>query len=169
MSTANRLFYSSEHSQQQLPASVECPLTAHSSFRGAEERGWAANIDGFYTSPRTILKAAPINATIQDVALYARMLHVLAAYTGWSLQVPANLTASGHDPGTDSLKPFDWEYTRTWSRYISVEPAMVCSPPSSSEKHPSDPPFCPGARRSTVSIFSSRISSSTPNGTCPAS
>ncbi|KWU45521.1 hypothetical protein RHOSPDRAFT_32823 [Rhodotorula sp. JG-1b] len=99
MDLANRLFYS-------------------------KERGWAANIEGFYTSPRTILKAAPINATIQDVALYARMLHVLAAYTGWSLQVPANLTASGHDPGTDSIKPFDWEYTRTWSRYISVEPAM---------------------------------------------
>lgn len=86
----------------------------------AEERGWAANIDAFYTTPRPVLTGHAIDAEVHAAAHYARLLHVLAVRMGWALQVPSHMTVRGADDGQA------WEYTRDWTRFVSVEAAVVC-------------------------------------------
>ncbi|GAA5877437.1 hypothetical protein JCM3774_001612 [Rhodotorula dairenensis] len=84
-----------------------------------KERGWAANIDAFYTTPRPVLTGQAIDAEVHAAAHYARLLHVLAVRMGWALQVPSHMTVHGADDG----KP--WEYTRDWTRFVSVEAAVT--------------------------------------------
>ncbi|GAA5988630.1 hypothetical protein JCM10908_003647 [Rhodotorula pacifica] len=115
-----------------LPDNVPEPVVHHlSSFSLAnrlfypKERGWATDFNGFYSMPRPFLRATPIKADIHQVAHYARLLHVLAVQTGWSLQVPPHMTATGYDEVTATSDAANWEYTRPWSRFISVEAAMT--------------------------------------------
>ncbi|GAA5960207.1 hypothetical protein JCM8115_002545 [Rhodotorula mucilaginosa] len=84
-----------------------------------KERGWAANIDAFYTSPRPVLTGHPIDTEIHAAAHYARLLHVLAVRMGWALQVPSHMTVHGADGGNQ------WAYTRNWTRLVSVEAAVT--------------------------------------------
>ncbi|BGO98938.1 hypothetical protein NBRC10513v2_000040 [Rhodotorula toruloides] len=83
-----------------------------------KERGWATNIDSFYTHPRPVLSPSPISASIQSIMKYARLVHVLARKTGMALQVPQNVTVeweNGEEEG---------KWTREWTRVVSVEAAM---------------------------------------------
>ncbi|GAA5991407.1 hypothetical protein JCM10908_003298 [Rhodotorula pacifica] len=84
-----------------------------------KERGWAANVDAFYTTPRPVLTGQSIDAEIHAAAHYARLLHVLAVRMGWALQVPSGMTVHGKDDdGTE------WTYTRDWTRFVSLEAAV---------------------------------------------
>lgn len=86
---------------------------------GAEERGWATNIDSFYTHPRPILSPSPISASIQSIMKYARLVHVLARKTGMALHVPRNVTVEWENGDEEG------KWTREWTRVVSVEAAMV--------------------------------------------
>lgn len=86
----------------------------------AEERGWATNVDAFYTSPRPILRASSISAEYHAAAHYARMFHVLAVRMGWALQLPGLVTISGAEPDGQ-----EWTFTRDWTRFFSVDAAVV--------------------------------------------
>ncbi|GAA5985656.1 hypothetical protein JCM10908_007059 [Rhodotorula pacifica] len=115
-----------------LPDNVPEPVMHHLSSLSLanrlfypKERGWATDFDGFYSTPRPLLRATPIKANFHLVAHYARLLHVLAVHTGWSLQVPSHMTATRYDEGTASSEDPSWEFTRPWSRFVSVEAAMT--------------------------------------------
>ncbi|BGO88427.1 hypothetical protein NBRC10512_006992 [Rhodotorula toruloides] len=83
-----------------------------------KERGWATNIDSFYTHPRPILSPSPISASIQSIMKYARLVHVLARKTGMALQVPRNVTVEWENGDEEG------KWTREWTRVVSVEAAM---------------------------------------------
>ncbi|BGP21169.1 hypothetical protein Rt10032_c19g6155 [Rhodotorula toruloides] len=83
-----------------------------------KERGWATNIDSFYTRPRPILSPSPISASIQSIMKYARLVHALARKTGMALKVPQNVTVQWED-GDEAGK-----WTREWTRVVSVGAAM---------------------------------------------
>lgn len=89
-----------------------------------EERGWATDIDGFYSTPRPILTGPAVTTSISAGAHYARLLHLVAARLDWGLQVPSHMTLTGRN----SPNGPDWTYSRSWTRFISVEAAVVSRP-----------------------------------------
>ncbi|GAA5856933.1 hypothetical protein JCM9279_003600 [Rhodotorula babjevae] len=83
-----------------------------------KERGWATDLDSFYSRRRPVLASGPLNGTIHEVLRYARSLYVLSAVSGRALLLPDDVTVHGVQDGTP------YSFSRTFTRFVGIEQAV---------------------------------------------
>ncbi|GAA5940401.1 hypothetical protein JCM1841_004305 [Sporobolomyces salmonicolor] len=80
-----------------------------------KERGWFANVNGFYTRLRPIVTSPSLNGTVTELLAYSRILEIVANKTDRAFMVPDNVTIV---EGGQTL-------VRDWTRLVNIEAAVA--------------------------------------------